>query len=97
MRGTFAYGAFAEEVKVEEGDPFVPRYLELLSAGGSRSPEELGTMIGIDLADPGFWNSGLALVEQQLTEAEKLTVPDRIPVAPMTGRSGSDANATDEL
>ena len=26
---------------LREGDPFVPRYLELLSAGGSRSPEEL--------------------------------------------------------
>ncbi len=62
-----AYGRY-----LEEGEPFVPRYLELLSAGGSRSPEELGAIIGIDLADPGFWDSGLALVEQQLTEAEKL-------------------------
>ena len=26
----------------EEGESFVPRYLELLAAGGSRSPEELG-------------------------------------------------------
>ena len=43
-----------------------PRYLELLAAGGSRSPEELGAIVGIDLADPGFWDSGLALVEEQL-------------------------------
>jgi oligoendopeptidase F len=47
---------------VEQGESFVPRYLELLSAGGSRSPEELGAIVGIDLADPGFWDSGLALV-----------------------------------
>jgi oligoendopeptidase F len=56
----------------QEGDEFVPRYLELLSAGGSRSPEELTGMVGIDLGDPGFWDAGLALVEEQLAEAEEL-------------------------
>jgi oligoendopeptidase F len=54
----------------EEGPSFVPRYLELLSAGGSRPPEELGQIVGIDLADPGFWESGLDLVERQLADAE---------------------------
>ena len=54
----------------EEGEGFVPRYLELLSAGGSRSPEELGEIVGVDLSDPGFWNSGLTLVEEQLEAAE---------------------------
>ena len=54
----------------EEGEAFVPSYLELLSAGGSRSPEELGRIVGIDLADPGFWDRGLALVERQLDAAE---------------------------
>ena len=63
-----AYGRFREE-----GESFVPRYLELLSAGGSRSPEELGSMIGIDLADPGFWDAGLKLMDDQLAEAEKLS------------------------
>ena len=62
-----AYGRYREE-----GESFVPRYLELLAAGGSRSPEALGRMIGIDLADPGFWDAGLALVETQLSEAEAL-------------------------
>ena len=54
----------------EEGDSFVPAYLELLSAGGSRSPEELGKIVGVDLADPGFWDRGLDIVERQLDEAE---------------------------
>jgi oligoendopeptidase F len=57
---------------LEEGDPFVPRYLELLSAGGSRGPEQLAEIVGIDLNDPGFWDAGLALVEEQLSEAEEL-------------------------
>lgn len=55
---------------LEEGEPFVPRYLELLAAGGSRSPEELGAIVGVDLADPGFWSRGLQLVRNQLEEAE---------------------------
>jgi oligoendopeptidase F len=54
----------------EEGEAFVPAYLELLGAGGSRSPEELGRIVGVDLADPGFWDKGLALVERQLDAAE---------------------------
>ena len=54
----------------EVGESFVPAYLELLSAGGSKSPEELGQIVGVDLADPGFWDLGLALVEGQLEAAE---------------------------
>jgi oligoendopeptidase F len=54
----------------EEGDAFTDSYLELLRAGGSRPPEELGRIVGIDLADPGFWSSGLDLVERSLEQAE---------------------------
>ena len=54
----------------QEGESFVPAYLDMLRAGGSKSPEELGQLVGIDLADPGFWDSGLDLVERQLTAAE---------------------------
>ncbi len=55
----------------QQGDELVPRYLELLAAGGSRSPQELGQIVGIDLADPGFWDAGLDLVERQLQAAEE--------------------------
>ncbi len=54
----------------QRGEELVPRYLDLLAAGGSRSPEELGKIVGIDLADPGFWDAGLDLVECQLQAAE---------------------------
>jgi oligoendopeptidase F len=56
---------------LEEGESFVPRYLEMLAAGGSRSPEELAAIAGLDLTDPGFWQHGLALVRGQLEEAER--------------------------
>jgi oligoendopeptidase F len=70
----YAYGqllALSVYQRYEQTGPeLVPRYLELLAAGGSRNPEQLGAIVGIDLADPGFWEAGLDLVEAQLTEAE---------------------------
>ncbi len=57
---------------VAEGPSFAPRYLDLLAAGGSRSPEELAQIVGIDLADPGFWDSGLTLIDDLLSQAEAL-------------------------
>jgi oligoendopeptidase F len=61
----------------EQGESFASSYLGLLAAGGSRSPEELAAIVGIDLTDPGFWHSGLTLVEEQLTAAEKLAATQR--------------------
>jgi oligoendopeptidase F len=54
----------------EQGSDFVPRYLHLLSAGGSMAPEELGRIVGCDLADPSFWDGGIAIIEAQLDAAE---------------------------
>ncbi len=71
----YAYGqllALSVYERYEQaGAELVPRYLELLAAGGSRSPEELAQIVGIDLADPGFWDAGLDLVERQLRDAEQ--------------------------
>jgi oligoendopeptidase F len=71
----YAYGqllALSVYQRYEQTGPeLVPRYLELLAAGGSRSPQELGRIVGVDLADPGFWEAGLDLVERRLTEAEE--------------------------
>lgn len=55
----------------EEGPGFEADYVNLLRAGGSRSPEELGQIVGVDLADPGFWDKGLDLVERKLDAAEQ--------------------------
>ncbi|MEZ5252593.1 MAG: M3 family oligoendopeptidase [Microthrixaceae bacterium] len=55
---------------LEEGEGFVPRYVEMLSAGGSMSPEDLGRIVGIDLADPGFWDGGLDIIAKLLDDTE---------------------------
>lgn len=55
----------------EEGPGFEADYVNLLRAGGSKSPEELGKIVGVDLTDPGFWDKGLDLVERKLDAAEQ--------------------------
>lgn len=79
----YAYGqllALSVYRRYEDGGAgFVPRYLDLLRAGGSMSPEELGRIVDCDLADPGFWDGGLEIVESQLdaaTEAAGAARPD---------------------
>jgi oligoendopeptidase F len=71
----YAYGqllALSVYQRYEElGEGFVDRYLELLAAGGSRPPEELGRIVDVDLADPGFWDAGLELVARRLEAAEQ--------------------------
>jgi oligoendopeptidase F len=56
----------------QEGPAFVPRYLELLSSGGSDFPHKLLAPLGVDVTDPGFWELGLKLLGDMVTEAEGL-------------------------
>lgn len=74
----YAYGqllALAVYRRYEErGAAFVPQYLELLSAGGSMPPEELGRLVDCDLTDPSFWDGGLAIIDEQVRAAEAAAV-----------------------
>lgn len=54
----------------QEGDSFVPKYLDLLKAGGGRSPYELLKPFGVDPDDSGFWTGGLAMIDRMLTMVE---------------------------
>lgn len=56
----------------EIGEAFVPQYLDLLRAGGSVAPPELLQRIGLDIRDAKFWDGGLTLLEELLTQAETL-------------------------
>ncbi|HEY7326804.1 MAG TPA: M3 family oligoendopeptidase [Gemmataceae bacterium] len=56
----------------QEGSAFVPRYLELLSAGGSDAPHVLLGKLGVDVNDPAFWELGLRLLDDMVSEAELL-------------------------
>ncbi|NHJ49463.1 MAG: M3 family oligoendopeptidase [Asgard group archaeon] len=56
----------------EEGKKFVPKFKKVLAAGGSASPKELGTLLGLDVADPEFWKLGIKRFEYFVNELEKL-------------------------
>ena len=57
---------------VTDGEAMVEPYLELLRAGGSRAPEELAKLVGLDLTDPAIWASGIDALAEELDEAERL-------------------------
>jgi len=59
---------------LEDGASFVPKYLELLAAGGSGKPQELLAPLGIDLNDAGFWQKGYDVVRGLLEELRELVV-----------------------
>ncbi|MCY3913452.1 MAG: M3 family oligoendopeptidase [Chloroflexi bacterium] len=64
------------QVYDERGDAFAPAYTEMLSRGGSVSPEALVRPMGIDLNDPGFWSGGVAILADMVAQAEALASRD---------------------
>jgi oligoendopeptidase F len=56
----------------QDGAGFVPRYLELLSSGGVDAPHVLLGKLGVDVTDPSFWELGLRLLGDMVSEAERL-------------------------
>lgn len=56
----------------QEGQAFVPRYLQLLESGCRESPERLLAAAGADISQPGFWQQGLDVLADMVTRAEEL-------------------------
>ena len=53
-----------------QGDSFVPRYLKLLAAGGSRAPESLLKDLGVDIHSEAFWQAGFDTIRDMVAELE---------------------------
>ncbi len=66
----FVYSLY--ERYLEEGKGFVPKLVSLLSAGSSKSPSELGRLVGLDVADPAFWRGGVKVFERFIADLEKV-------------------------
>jgi oligoendopeptidase F len=65
---------------LDEGAAFAPRYLELLAAGGTDRPEALLAKAGVDLTAPGFWDGGLEVIGEWVSEARTLAgTPEEAP------------------
>jgi len=61
------YGVYR---KASEG--FAERYLEMLSAGGTKHHSELLAPFGLDARDPAFWQIGLGMIEGLIAELEAM-------------------------
>ena len=57
-----------------EGEAFKPRYLKLLSAGGSQAPEKILTEAGIDIRSAEFWQGGFDVIKDLVEQLEALPV-----------------------
>ncbi len=51
---------------------FAERYLEMLSAGGTKHHSELLAPFGLDARDPKFWDGGLNVIANLIAELERL-------------------------
>jgi oligoendopeptidase F len=56
----------------EQGAAFVPKYIDLLSAGGSGTPDDLLAPLGIDTRQPAFWKKGVGFIGDLVRQAEEL-------------------------
>ena len=50
----------------KEGKDFVPAYISILAAGGSKKPEKLLSEYGFDIRSPKFWQEGFDYVQDQV-------------------------------
>jgi len=57
-----------------EGESFKPRYLKLLSAGGSQAPEKILTEAGIDIRSAEFWQGGFDVIKDLVVQLEALPI-----------------------
>jgi len=57
-----------------EGEPFKPRYLNILAAGGSEAPERVLSQAGIDIRSADFWQGGFNVLFGLLDQLEGIPV-----------------------
>ena len=55
----------------KEGQTFIPKYLELLSGGGSASPQALLTPLGVNVNSRQFWQGGFRRIQSLVNELEQ--------------------------
>jgi len=55
-----------------EGEAFKPRYLKILSTGGSKAPIKVLSEAGVDVSQPSFWQGGYDFIRQQIEALERI-------------------------
>ena len=75
-----------------EGESFKPRYLKILSAGGSEAPAKILEKAGINIRDPKFWQGGFDVLEKLVSELEKLPLKGKVKSAAQRLSKGKKAS-----
>jgi oligoendopeptidase F len=57
-----------------EGESFKPKYIKLLSTGGSEAPEKVLSDAGIDFRQRSFWQGGFDVIAELVDQLEKIPV-----------------------
>ncbi len=55
----------------KEGMSFVPKYLDLLSTGGSEAPHTILAKVGVDMNSEDFWQSGFDTIREMVNQLEQ--------------------------
>jgi len=55
----------------QEGKTFVPKLKQALSAGSSTSPLGIAKIVGLNVEEPNFWNSGIQVLKRLVADLEK--------------------------
>ena len=55
----------------DEGASFVPKYLDLLSTGGSEPPQMILAKVGVDMTSEAFWQSGFDTIRTMVQQLER--------------------------
>jgi oligoendopeptidase F len=61
------------QIYLKSPESFPDKYIDLLSSGGSKRPEELLAPFGLDITSPTFWHNGLTFIDSFLGQAEDLS------------------------
>ena len=56
----------------QEGDAFKPRYINILSSGGSKAPVQILKEAGVDVYQAAFWQGGFDVVDGLIAQLENL-------------------------
>ncbi len=55
----------------EQGESFVPQYLNLLATGGSQSPHDMLSKLNVDMTSEAFWQSGFDTITDMVQRLEE--------------------------
>ncbi len=56
-----------------EGESFKPKYIHILSTGGSQSPVDLLSDSGVDISQESFWQGGFDVISDLVSQLEALS------------------------